>query len=384
METSQSIGSRVREARQHAKLSLRALAERVEDLDHTAISRIETGQRRVAGHELWQLAEALGTTTGRLLGMPRRSGALAVAARLGQDPDVKDLDSAVSRVTQVIEMEDLLTRIQGPASGPDPVKVDLPHTGTAIAQGRVLAYALREALGLGTAPVADMAELIEERFGTHVVGQPISGEVHGICVTGGTASVILVNTSDRWARQRYTLAHELEHLVRGDLSLYEVTWASDRGAPAERRAESFAAHFLAPDGGIRQVVGKRAVDATVVGELMDYFGMSLDAMCWRLVNLHLLSKDAADELRAGGVRAVVSSANLGASFDRRITVEGARLPPRRLLQRAMAAYQAGEAGVGVVAAVLGESDTSGVRRRLEAEGVAPPPIDQALVGAALV
>lgn len=79
METSQSIGSRVREARQQAQLSLRALAERVEDLDHTAISRIETGQRRVAGHELWELAEALGTTTGRLLGMPRHSGALACA-----------------------------------------------------------------------------------------------------------------------------------------------------------------------------------------------------------------------------------------------------------------------------------------------------------------
>lgn len=384
METSQSIGSRVREARQQAKLSLRALADRVEDLDYTAISRIETGQRRVAGHELWQLAEALGTTTGRLLGEPRRSGALAVAARLGQDPDVKDLDSAVSRVTKVIEMEDLLTRIQGPASSPDPVKVDLPHTGTAITQGRVLAYALRDALGLGTAPVAEMSELIEERFGTHVVGQPISGEVHGICVTGGTASVILVNTNDRWARQRYTLAHELEHLVRGDLSLYEVTWASDRAGPAERRAESFAAHFLAPDGGIREVVGKRVVDAAVVGELMDYFGMSLDAMCWRLVNLRLLSKDAADEFRAGGVRAVVSSANLGGSFDRRATVEGANLPPRRLLQRAIAAYQAGEVGVGVAAAVLGESDSSGVRRRLATQGVAPPPIDEALVGAALV
>jgi hypothetical protein len=103
---------------------------------------------------------------------------------------------------------------------------------------------------------------------------------------------------------------------------------------------------------------------------MDYFGMSLAAMSWRLVNLHLLSEDAAAEIRAGGVRAVVSSANLGASFDRRAVVEGASEPPRRLLQRAVAAYQTGEVGIGVIAAILGEPDTSEVRRRLETEGVA--------------
>ena len=58
-----TIGRRIREARRDAGLTQRELAERTADLDHTAVSKIETGRRRVASHELFDLAEALGVTT---------------------------------------------------------------------------------------------------------------------------------------------------------------------------------------------------------------------------------------------------------------------------------------------------------------------------------
>jgi Zn-dependent peptidase ImmA (M78 family)/transcriptional regulator with XRE-family HTH domain len=378
------IGDRVRAAREAAGLSLRALAERVEGLDHTAISRIETGERRVKSHELFDLAEALGTTTASLLGSADRSSALALAARLSGEGRPDFLDSAVERVNQVLEMDDLLRRVAGGGAMPARPTVDLPGTGSALMQGRAASEATRDALGLGVGPVGDLPALLEERFGVHVVVQPVAGDVHGICVSDGDIGVVLINSNDRWGRQRFTAAHELCHLLFGDLELYEVTEKRPPTETSEKRAEAFAAHFLAPNVGVLQVINGRRVDDAVVAELMHYFGMSLDAMCWRLYNLRVLTKGRAEEMRATGVRTIASASSLADEFARRAgDSERVTRSPTRLTRRALAAYADGLVGVGVVAAVLGSPDLGAVRRWLEARNLSPERTS-ALSGAELV
>lgn len=368
----ETIGSRIRSARKERGLTQVELAELVDDLDHTAVSKVETGTRRVASHELFDIAQALGVTTAQLVGEPVRVNALAVATRLtGTHPDY--LEPAIERVKQILEMDDLLSRIVGPAAPVAAPEIARPTGGTAPAQGRALAKAARAGLGLGSAPVKDVAALLETRFGAHVVAQPISGNVHGLCVHDGGVAVVLVNTADRWARQRYTLAHELAHLIMDDLEVLEVTMSSGRDDVCERRAESFAAHFLAPDDGIREVVGGRTVDMAVMAELLDYFGVSLESMCWRLFNLKLIDAERKDEFMSRGVRAIARAGSLDEAFDEHArTSEGATVPPRGLLQRAIDAYADGQVGVGVVAAVEGSTDPAAVRRKLSERGVVPP------------
>jgi Zn-dependent peptidase ImmA (M78 family)/transcriptional regulator with XRE-family HTH domain len=369
-----TIGQRMREAREAAGLSLRAVATQLDGLDHTALSRIENGERRVSSHELFDLAEALRTTTGHLLGLPGRSPALAMAARLGAEVRPEFLDRAVDRVTQVLEMDDLLVRVSGPRPvGPTRPAVEVQAGGGPRAQGQRLAAATREALGLGVGPVADLPALLEDRFGVHVLLEPVAGDVHGLCVADDEVAVVLINSADRWGRQRFTAAHELCHLLANDLELYEVTASSAAPPTNEKRADAFAANFLAPDEGVRQFVAGRPVDAAVVAELMDYFEISLEAMCWRLVDTGFLTREGADEMRAAGVHAVAAAASLVGAFGRRARdAEGARVPPGRLLRRAITAYGEGEVGVGVVAAVLGEADLGAVRQRLDEAGVRPP------------
>lgn len=378
-----AVGERVREAREASGMSQRALAARLDGFDASAICRIERGERKVSSDELYDIAEALGVTPGALLGVPARNGALVVAARLGAQARPEFLDHAVERVTQVVEMDDLLGRVAGPAPTP-PARplLEVPSSGTPASQGRALAAATRSALGLGNAPIGDLATLLEDRLGAHVVAQPIEGDVHGICVSDGTVAVILVNSNDHWARQRYTLAHELCHLLCGDLDLLEVTWAADQKGKQEKRADAFAAEFLAPAGAVDTLIGERAVDAPVVGELMAYFGLSFDAMCWRLLSLRRLGKNRVAALREGGARSAVAAAALTSAFDERArAAERVTRPPARLTRRAFDAYARGEVGVGVVAAVLGEPDLGVARRHLAEHGIQPAPV---LSGADLV
>lgn len=82
MQEANQIGNRIRNARKKARLSQRELAARVLRLNRTRLSQLETGQRSIASHELFGIAEALGTTTGNLLGMSETNPSLMVATRL--------------------------------------------------------------------------------------------------------------------------------------------------------------------------------------------------------------------------------------------------------------------------------------------------------------
>ncbi len=60
----------------------------------------------------------------------------------------------------------------------------------------------------------------------------------------------------------------------------------------EIEANAFAAYFLAPDEGIRQRLGALAgedITQDMVVELMGIFGLSYNAMTYRLLNAHLIN-----------------------------------------------------------------------------------------------
>ncbi len=60
--------------------------------------------------------------------------------------------------------------------------------------------------------------------------------------------IILVNNTDSWGRQRFSLGHEFKHVVDGPLAdtLYRSDDPAVRNALAERAADTFAACLLMP------------------------------------------------------------------------------------------------------------------------------------------
>lgn len=90
------------------------------------------------------------------------------------------------------------------------------------------------------------------------------------------------------ARQRFTQAHELGHVllnhVSRDQTCLRDTTFNDRGDWREIDANAFAAELIMPEKYVRHQLSK----TPSVSALADYFGVSPTAIRFRLINLGLL------------------------------------------------------------------------------------------------
>ena len=127
-----------------------------------------------------------------------------------------------------------------------------------------------------------------------------------LSLTGSTA--VLVNSRYRWGPadsvQRFTLAHELAHLLLDQDRAGDIVVASGPWAPVEveQRANAFAAALLMPlplINGAAARLTEPLVTRTAVLQIATELKVSLSAVISRLQNLGYLGADEADALRSG-------------------------------------------------------------------------------------
>jgi hypothetical protein len=101
---------------------------------------------------------------------------------------------------------------------------------------------------------------------------------------------IFVNPKARPVRKRFTVAHELGHFVlhRKTQSTFNCDKESvysgiDTLKQIEREADDFASNLLMPGDLLRDRIGGKRIDFHLLGALAKEFGVSLEAMCIRLV-----------------------------------------------------------------------------------------------------
>lgn len=138
----------------------------------------------------------------------------------------------------------------------------------------------------GAAVPVPVAEIAEDLLGLRVREEPALG-ASGVLVP--SARLILVNASESPLRRRFTLAHEVAHWVVHctGASLPPITCRAVGPQPTtdtpEREANIFAADLVMPEEELRAAY---APDAAL-GPLAERFGVSDEAMAWRLFNLEL-------------------------------------------------------------------------------------------------
>jgi Zn-dependent peptidase ImmA (M78 family) len=144
-------------------------------------------------------------------------------------------------------------------------------------------------------------EALAEGLGVKVERSPLVG-CDGWCITDGSSTIIRLNSQSSLPRQRFTLAHELAHLILGtkpDIVL-------DEFSHAERTVHSLAAELLLPGSHLRSLVGgmlpvdaeclKRVAKAAHVSETMAACRVAALADELGLVNAAVTAFDEEDKL----------------------------------------------------------------------------------------
>ena len=157
------------------------------------------------------------------------------------------------------------------------------------------ALALRARWNLGGGPIPDMTELLEER-GIKVFKLGLPKSVDGLTchvrrLEGEDVPVVVCSTAKSIERQRFTIAHELGHMVM------EIP----PGVPEEKACHRFAGAFLVPQEELMREVGRRRLNFGS-GELIEIkrmFGVSAAALVVRMRDLGIISEGTVGDIFRG-------------------------------------------------------------------------------------
>ena len=110
----------------------------------------------------------------------------------------------------------------------------------------------------------------------------------GWSFSSGGRHYICVNANDRPERQRFTICHELAHIVLGLKSEHNALqwWSYAKRPPGEIICDVFAAELLLPYGLFRPLVDGASVEMAKIDELAGRFVASLTATGSRFAAIH--------------------------------------------------------------------------------------------------
>lgn len=347
-----AIADRVREVIARAGLTHASFASSV-DMDPTKLSKSLAGSRRFTSLELALIADFADVTVDWLL-TGREDRAPHLAARVGTSGR---LDDAVARARAYDDVYEVLERV-GYGRPESPRTPSPRRTGRNVDQGTALAAAARRAIaehGLEERARRALPAVVESVFGIDVGVENLPGEPDGLCYSRDGFRLALVSNSKSWTRQRFTLSHELGHILAGDaqeLQLDEDVFASNAQHKAtEMRANAFAAALLMPEDLLRSAFGD-GVDQTRFAKAVGNFGVSPSALAWRMLNVSLIDDTRRREL---GAMSVWEAAEKGEWLDENIELvqeQTMTRAPSDLLDRAHRAYRAGKISARPLATIL--------------------------------
>ncbi|TSA19800.1 ImmA/IrrE family metallo-endopeptidase [bacterium] len=375
------IGERIRSARIDLRLTQDQLAELVQ-LPRPSISNIESGNRAVDSMELVQLARALKKPISFFLELPIEQIQDEPLTVLYRSDEISETDkSAVDDFVRLSKDYSALENLLGlqdssllPCWG-----APLRSKWEAIVQGEKAASDLRGYLNIGSGPAPDLDNILEQR-GIKVVLRPLpDSKVWGFSITSAEfGHAIFVNTNCTRERQLFTLAHEVGHLImdRG----HTATVLTEKEAKdedtheqetlAEVRANSFAAAFLMPDVAVKAALlqlgvtggAQEQISAATIDYLHKQFGVSYDAMLWRLVNLKVITKKDREKFLPYAVEDAAPAGGVASP-----------LLPERYRALAIEAYRRAKISIGKLADLL-RIDIYEARKLVKQFGIQQSPV----------
>ncbi len=254
---------RIKLARKKAGLSLRGLADKMDGLvSAQAIGKYERSEMVPSSEVLIALSKALEVSIPYLLS-PQGIELGTVEFRTLSSTSVKDRSRVETEVLEWVERYLQIEEILGLKNGSWSCPIGAPRKLKNLEEAEALANELRAEWKLGTDPIPNMTELLEER-GIKVLLADLPEKVSGLtCFVkrpklGDQTPVIVVNAHKTLERRRFTMAHELGHRLIDASSEGEI----------EKLCHRFAGAFIMNREHLLKEIGDKR-SAFGVREIMD-------------------------------------------------------------------------------------------------------------------
>jgi Zn-dependent peptidase ImmA (M78 family) len=287
------IGKRLKLARAAAGLSLRGLAERIDNrVSAQQIGKYERDEDVPGSGVLIALSQALGVSLDYLVG-DQEMILESVEFRKKQITSKKEQAQIQAKALHLIERYLMVEEILGLPSAEWDKPREAPFPVGEIGDADRAAQYLREHWNLGIDPIPNLVELFEER-GIKVLVVDSEQNIDGLTAKvrrsrGEPVPVIVIRRGVHGERQRFNLAHELGHMVmdeKGDDKF------------REKAAHRFAGAFLMPAEALWSGVGRHrsSIGWSELFALKKLFGASVQAITYRCGDLGIFPASLSQRL----------------------------------------------------------------------------------------
>jgi Zn-dependent peptidase ImmA (M78 family) len=278
------LAQRIERARKTSGFSLRDLAAKI-GVSQTAINKYERGILTPDSTMLIKLAKALDVKVGYFL----RSTTLEL-----EKPEYRKKSSISAKQLRMIEGEilDLIERrMELESLFPKPpvqefmTPDNLPARIASLDAIEEVAKLVRKEWELGLNPIPELVDVLESN-GIRVFQIIESGEskFDGLAAKVNGQRIIVISTKWSGDRQRFTMAHELGHLI------LEGRLAND--IDEERASDRFAGAFLLPQDSIISELGeyRNRLELQELLMLKQEYGISMSGILYRAKDLGIIKQ----------------------------------------------------------------------------------------------
>ena len=280
-----NFGERLKSARKMAGLSMAALAEKAGSVvSKQSISKYEKGLVKPSSEVLIALAKALDVKIDyffRPAGVTISSLEFRKKSKLAKKAEDQIRHQTIDFIQKYLELEDILD-VHVPFKNPVSRPQIRSHNDVEAA-----AQEIRKKWHLGDGPISQLIEMLEDKgFKVYEVSDfenfdGLSGFVSGMNIP---IPVMAVYKGYDLVRKRFTLAHELAHL------LLDFSQAQEK--EIEKHCHAFAGALLLPEKVIRKELGPKRSKITLweLKKLKGMFGISIQAIMARASSLGIISQ----------------------------------------------------------------------------------------------
>ncbi|MFY7807269.1 MAG: ImmA/IrrE family metallo-endopeptidase [Limnoraphis robusta] len=307
----QKLGELLQQAREKCGMTQADAAE-VIDAARTTMVAIEKGKRRLKATELIKLARAYQRSVSEFVRPRPVVQPFEVQFRRLQTNQAEEIQikPVILRLEELcrnyLELEEIMQAAL-PVNYPQDYEVkNMPIEPAA----ESIAIAERLRLGLGDGPIPLLRDILETGVGLRIFYLEMPAKYSEIYTYNEQlGGCMAINANHPEERRRWSLAHGYLHfLAHRYKAVVDVDINSYKRMPeSEQLAEAFAKYFLMPTSGLLKRYNdiyrvQNKFTPTNLFTLAHYYGVSVQALVYRLEEMKLLSSGTWERLRDRGLK----------------------------------------------------------------------------------